>query len=115
MASSTRLLPGVAASLESFSYIRFFLSDQQQFGPGKTPGEILFRVCIYSILIVAAIYYLIPLIIMVFTSVKTMNDIRTGTLISYPREFTQDAWKAAWGSACIGVTCHGIKGYFWNS
>ena len=91
------------------------MASRQQFGPGKTPGEILFRVCIYSILIVAAIYYLIPLIIMVFTSFKTMNDIRTGTLISFPREVTLEAWKSAWGTACIGVTCNGIKGYFWNS
>ena len=91
------------------------MASRQQFGPGKTPGEILFRVCIYSILIVAAIYYLVPLIIMVFTSFKTMNDIRTGTLISFPREVTLEAWKSAWGTACIGVTCNGIKGYFWNS
>ncbi len=91
------------------------MASHQQLGPGKTPVEILFRVCIYSILIVAAIYYLIPLIIMVFTSLKTMDDIRTGTLVSFPREFTLDAWKSAWGSACIGVTCNGIKGYFWNS
>ncbi len=91
------------------------MSRRSQLGPGKSQGEILFRACIYSLLIVAAMYYLIPLIIMVFTSVKTMEDIRTGTLISFPREFTFDAWKEAWGSACIGVTCNGIKGYFWNS
>ncbi|MDJ0624011.1 MAG: carbohydrate ABC transporter permease [Desulfocapsaceae bacterium] len=91
------------------------MSRRSGLGPGKSQGEILFRAGIYTLLIVAAIYYLIPLIIMIFTSVKTMNDIRTGTLISFPREFTLDAWKAAWGSACIGVTCNGIKGYFWNS
>ncbi len=91
------------------------MSRRSELGPGKSQGEILFRAGIYTLLIVAAIYYLIPLIIMIFTSVKTMNDIRTGTLISFPREFTLDAWKTAWGSACIGVTCNGIKGYFWNS
>ncbi len=81
----------------------------------KTPAMIFFKAAIYAILIVAAIYFLIPLIIMIFTSIKTMNDIRTGTLISFPREFTLDAWKSAWDTACIGVTCGGIKGYFWNS
>jgi glucose/mannose transport system permease protein len=84
-------------------------------GYQKTPGMIFFRAAIYAILIIAAIYFLIPLIIMIFTSVKTMNDIRTGSFISFPREFTFDAWKAAWDTACIGVTCEGIKGYFWNS
>ncbi|MCP4692510.1 MAG: carbohydrate ABC transporter permease, partial [Desulfobacterales bacterium] len=52
---------------------------------------------------------------MVITSVKTMEDIRTGNLISLPGEITFDAWKTAWDSACIGVACNGIKVYFWNS
>jgi glucose/mannose transport system permease protein len=63
----------------------------------------------------AAIYFLIPLFVMLITSLKTMNDIRTGNLISLPREITLNAWKEAWGSACIGVQCEGVKSYFWNS
>lgn len=73
------------------------------------------RVVIYAILIIAAIYFLIPLFVMIITSIKTMSDIRTGQLISWPREVTLDAWKEAWSTACIGVKCEGIKGYFWNS
>lgn len=91
------------------------MDKQGRLGVRTSGGALFFRAGIYAILIVAAIYYLIPLIVMIFTSVKTMDDIRTGTLISFPREFALDAWKAAWGSACIGVTCDGIKGYFWNS
>ncbi len=81
----------------------------------RTPGEVLVRTIIYVILIIAAIYFLIPLLVMLITSLKTMNDIRTGNLISLPREITLNAWKEAWGSACIGVQCEGVKGYFWNS
>lgn len=81
----------------------------------KTPGVIAGRIFIYGILILFAAYFLIPLIVMIFTSVKTMNDIRTGSLISFPSEITFEAWRAAWNSACIGVTCNGIKGFFWNS
>ena len=81
----------------------------------KTPSMIFFKAAIYAILIIAAIYFLIPLIITIFTSIKTMDDIRTRNLISFPREFTLAAWKTAWDTACIGVTCDGIKGYFWNS
>jgi glucose/mannose transport system permease protein len=80
-----------------------------------TPGMIAGRIFIYGILILFAAYFLIPLIVMIFTSVKTMNDIRTGNLISFPSEITIAAWKAAWNSACIGVSCNGIKGFFWNS
>lgn len=81
----------------------------------RTPAVIVGRVIIYTILIIAAIYFLIPFFVMVITSIKTMNDIRTGHLISLPREFTLEAWEKAWGSACIGINCVGMKGYFWNS
>ncbi|MBA7701188.1 Inner membrane ABC transporter permease protein YcjP [subsurface metagenome] len=81
----------------------------------RSPGVIFGRVVIYTLLIVAAMYFLIPFFIMVMTSIKTMNDIRTGHLISLPRELTLEAWVKAWGSACIGVNCVGMKGYFWNS
>jgi glucose/mannose transport system permease protein len=52
---------------------------------------------------------------MVITSIKSMDDIRSGHLISLPRELTLEAWEKAWGSACIGVNCVGLRGYFLNS
>ncbi len=73
------------------------------------------RIFTYGLLIVTAIYFLIPFFVMVVTSVKTLNDIRTGNLISWPREFTLDAWVKAWDSACTGINCEGLKGYFINS
>ena len=76
---------------------------------------IIVRIFIYALLIIAAIYFLIPFFVMVITSVKTLNDIRTGNLISFPREFTLEAWYKAWDSACTGINCEGVKGYFLNS
>jgi len=73
------------------------------------------RIFIYGLLTIAALYFLIPFVIMVLTSLKTMDDIRTGTLVSLPAHVNFDAWKEAWGSACVGVKCDGIKGYFFNS
>lgn len=73
------------------------------------------RWLIYAVLILFALYFLLPWIVMLLTSVKTMADIRTGNLISFPREFTLEAWKSAWSGACIGVKCGGIKAYFFNS
>lgn len=81
----------------------------------RTPGYIFFRVLIYALLVAAAIYFLIPFFVMVITSIKTMDDIRTGHLISFPREISFEAWGKAWGSACIGVNCVGLRGYFLNS
>ncbi|MBN1799686.1 MAG: carbohydrate ABC transporter permease [Spirochaetales bacterium] len=81
----------------------------------RSTGAVIGRIIVYSILIVAALYFLIPFFVMAMTSLKTMNDIRTGNLISFPREFTLDAWGKAWSSACTGINCEGVKGYFLNS
>ncbi len=32
-----------------------------------------------------------------------------------PPTSRSEAWSSAWGTACIGLTCEGISGYFWNS
>jgi glucose/mannose transport system permease protein len=78
-------------------------------------GVLAGRIFIYGLLTIAALYFLIPFVIMVLTSLKTMDDIRAGSLISLPTHIDFDAWKEAWGSACVGVKCDGIKGYFFNS
>jgi glucose/mannose transport system permease protein len=52
---------------------------------------------------------------MLITSVKDLDEIRSGTLLSLPQSLNFDAWGKAWGTACTGVSCEGLKGYFWNS
>lgn len=75
----------------------------------------LSRGLIYLVLITVAIYYLLPLFVMIITSLKDLDEIRNGTLFSLPKSFNFDAWEKAWGSACTGANCDGLKGYFWNS
>jgi glucose/mannose transport system permease protein len=84
-------------------------------GRGPGPSLSLGRVLVYAALIAAAVFFLVPFFVMAITSVKSMEDIRTGHLISWPRHFTLEAWKKAWDTACIGVNCVGMKDYFWNS
>lgn len=76
---------------------------------------VLLRVLLYLVLVVFALYYLAPLFVMVTTSVKSLSEIREGTLISLPRVVSLDAWSYAWDQACIGVNCHGVRPFFWNS
>ena len=75
----------------------------------------LMRWIIYAVLGLAALLYLLPLFVMVVTSLKDLDEIRTGSLVSLPQSFYIDAWVKAWSSACTGVSCEGLKGYFWNS
>ena len=84
-------------------------------GGQKTFGEQLSRAVVYVVLLLFVLYFLAPLFIMIVTSIKPMSEIRTGTLISLPRNPTVEPWLRAWGSATIGVSNEGIKGFFVNS
>ncbi|MDE3010605.1 MAG: carbohydrate ABC transporter permease [Pseudomonadota bacterium] len=52
---------------------------------------------------------------MVVTSLKSLDEIRTGNLVAPPQNLTFDPWIKAWSSACTGVNCGGMRGYFMNS
>lgn len=73
------------------------------------------RIMIYGVLIVAALYYLLPLYVMVVTSMKGMPEIRLGNIFSPPVEVTFEPWVKAWDTACTGLYCEGLKVGFWNS
>ena len=82
----------------------------------ETAGShLLGRVVVYTLLILFALYYLMPLFVMITTSLKTLDDIRGGNLLALPAEITFEAWAKAWSSACTGVDCDGLKRNFWNS
>ncbi len=72
---------------------------------GTRPRRILdpSRIMIYSILIVAALYYLLPLYIMLMTSMKGMPEVRLGNIFSPPVEVTFAPWAKAWDTACTGL------------
>ncbi|MEN9895093.1 MAG: hypothetical protein RIR97_945, partial [Pseudomonadota bacterium] len=42
------------------------------------------RIMIYGVLIIAAIYYLLPLYVMIVTSLKSMDEIRQGNVFGLP-------------------------------
>ncbi len=82
----------------------------------QTAGsQLMGRILIYALLAVFAVYYLMPLFVMVTTSLKTLDDIRAGNLVALPQEISFAAWVKAWGTACTGVECNGLKGNFLNS
>lgn len=78
-------------------------------------GRIALRWLLYVLLLIFAVYYLLPLFVMITTSLKSLEEIRTGSLVALPREVTFDAWKTAWSGACTGIQCEGLRPYFWNS
>ncbi|WP_292065648.1 carbohydrate ABC transporter permease [Mesorhizobium sp.] len=87
-------------------------------GPsGTKPRHVLSRrnIFLYGTLIVVALYYLLPLYVMVVTSLKGMPEIRLGNIFSPPLEITFEPWVKAWSQACTGLNCDGLSRGFWNS
>ena len=73
------------------------------------------RAAVYAVLLFAALFFLAPLYVMLATSFKDAEQIRSGNLLSLPTSFNFDSWTLAWSTACTGVDCRGLKPYFWNS
>jgi len=75
----------------------------------------LARIAIHAVLLVFALYYLLPLYVMIVNSVKPLEEIRQGAMLSLPQVFTLDPWRSAWSTAQIGVQPTGLRPYFVNS
>ncbi|MEM8540355.1 MAG: carbohydrate ABC transporter permease, partial [Pseudomonadota bacterium] len=87
-------------------------------GPsGTKPKRVLSRrnIFIYGTLILISLYYLLPLYVMVVTSLKGMPEIRLGNIFAPPVEITFEPWVKAWATACTGLNCDGLSRGFWNS
>ncbi|CAG4886143.1 carbohydrate ABC transporter permease [Paraburkholderia saeva] len=73
------------------------------------------RIGVYAFLLTAALFFLLPLYVMLVTSLKPMSEIRLGHLLALPAHLTLEPWSTAWQSACTGLDCNGIQVGFWNS
>jgi glucose/mannose transport system permease protein len=74
-----------------------------------------FKILTIFILVLFAIYFLVPLYVMVVNSFKPLAEIRQGNMMVLPGDFSFDWWKKAWSQAQIGVQATGLRPYFLNS
>lgn len=72
-------------------------------------------IAVLAFLTICALFFAVPLYVVVVTSFKTMDQIRDGQIFSLPTSFTLEAWDYAWNKACSGINCNGLKVGFWNS
>lgn len=84
-------------------------------GPRPRPRFSRRNIFLYGTLLVVAVYYLLPLYVMIVTSLKGMPEIRLGNIFSPPVEVTFQPWVKAWAEACTGLNCEGLSRGFWNS
>jgi glucose/mannose transport system permease protein len=73
------------------------------------------NIFLYGTLILVSVYYLLPLYVMIVTSLKGMPEIRLGNVFGPPVEVTFQPWVKAWAEACTGINCDGLSRGFWNS
>ncbi len=75
----------------------------------------LTRALIYTVLLLFAFYYLLPLYVMLVNSFKPLEEIRQGGMLNLPQQWTIEPWLSAWSTAQIGVQPTGLKPFFINS
>lgn len=73
------------------------------------------RAFLYLVLILFALFYLLPLYVMGVNSVKPLSEITGGNMMALPKVWTIAPWLSAWSTAQIGVEPTGLKPYFLNS
>jgi glucose/mannose transport system permease protein len=73
------------------------------------------RIGLYAFLVISAVFFLIPLYVMVITSLKTMPEVLDSNVLALPQQPTIQPWIDAWLHACTGGDCSGLHPGFFNS
>ncbi|HVY19943.1 MAG TPA: carbohydrate ABC transporter permease [Bauldia sp.] len=73
------------------------------------------RIGLYAFLVISAAFFLIPLYVMVITSLKTMPEVLASNVLAPPQAPTVQPWIDAWLHACTGGDCSGLHPGFFNS
>ncbi|MGO4852360.1 carbohydrate ABC transporter permease [Phaeovulum sp. W22_SRMD_FR3] len=84
-------------------------------GPRPRPALSRRNIIVYGILGLLAFYYLLPIYVMIMTSLKGMPEIRVGNIFAPPVAITFEPWVKAWSSVCTGLNCDGLSRGFLNS
>jgi glucose/mannose transport system permease protein len=85
--------------------------------PAKSRKSLLTpaRIGIYAFLVSTSAFFLLPLYVMVVTSLKTAPEVRQALMFAWPADAQFGNWAEAWSTACIAMACEGIQGGFMNS
>lgn len=77
--------------------------------------RLISRIVIYGLLSMFAVFYIVPLAVVIVNSFRPLQEISTSGLLALPQSVHLSAWPQAWGEFCIGGQCAGMQRYFWNS
>ena len=82
--------------------------------PQRDPSRssVTTRIVIYGLLGFFAIVYLLPLVVMVMTSLKPLDEVTGGNMFALPHAPSFDAWVKAWGTHMRRAHLRGHQGLF---
>ena len=90
-------------------------ADEPVAFPRKKRGISGRSIVIIVFLTMCALFFCVPLYVVIVTSLKTMDQIRQGDIFSLPWSLNFDGWVTAWDKSCAGTLCQGVKVGFVNS
>ncbi|MET3842600.1 carbohydrate ABC transporter permease [Bradyrhizobium sp. OAE829] len=73
------------------------------------------RLLIYLVVLLVAVAYLVPLIVVVLNSLRSNEEIVQTSMIGWPRQWAFGNYLTAWSDFCVAQTCVGIRPYMLNS
>jgi glucose/mannose transport system permease protein len=73
------------------------------------------RVIVYTLLIVLALLFLVPLGVVVMNSLRSSQEIASTSMIGWPGHVTFANYSQAWNKFCMAEHCWGIEPYMLNS
>ncbi len=73
------------------------------------------RVVLHAVLIGFALFYLLPLVVVLLNSVRSFEEIAQTSVLGFPRGFLWGNWVEAWSGYCFAGACTGIRPYMVNS
>ncbi|GLR84434.1 carbohydrate ABC transporter permease [Bradyrhizobium iriomotense] len=73
------------------------------------------RMLIYLVVLLVAVAYLVPLIVVVLNSLRSNEEIAQTSMIGWPLRWAFGNYLTAWSDFCVAQTCAGIRPYMLNS
>lgn len=89
--------------------------DFDALATGSRRRRFISKASVYALLTLFALYYIIPLVIIVMNSMRPLDEIVRSGFIALPGSLSFKYWAEAWGTFCIAGTCEGVSRFFMNS
>ncbi|MBR0827263.1 carbohydrate ABC transporter permease [Bradyrhizobium manausense] len=73
------------------------------------------RMLIYLFVVLVAVAWLVPLIVVILNSLRSNEEIAQTSMIGWPLRWAFGNYLTAWSDFCVAQTCAGIRPYMLNS